>query len=137
MERINSSEFGLEELRRYPVWTWYSDMYSNEDTLTPVPMTIDALADADSLLIHAMFLTGAGERLEGLVIYHLGSEEVFAIKIFSDGERFTFNKYAPEFSAEQLQKYAQYSGDNQETILPFHYEVVPENLAVEPGEFSF
>ncbi|HVX60630.1 MAG TPA: hypothetical protein VHC19_08510, partial [Pirellulales bacterium] len=96
-----------------------------------------ALAAANSLLIHAEFQTASGIALEGLIVYELGGDEVFAIEVLTNGLRFTFNKHVPEMSIEELDRLALYLNVDRSTLLPLHYSVVPKELAIGDGEFGF
>lgn len=137
MTRIKASEFQGEHLKLSGVWTWQGDLYESEDSLVPVPLTEEALAAANSLLIHAEFQTASGIALEGLIVYELGGDEVFAIEVLTNGLRFTFNKHVPEMSIEELDRLALYLNVDRSTLLPLHYSVVPKELAIGDGEFGF
>ncbi len=137
MIRIKASEFQGEHLKLSGVWTWQSDLHESEDSLVPVPLTEEALAEADSLLIHTEFRTAAGIVLRGLIVYELGSDEVFAIEVLTNDQRFTFNKHVPEMSIEELDRLALYLNVERSTLLPIHYSIVPKELAIDDGEFTF
>lgn len=137
MIRIKASEFQGKHLKLSDVWTWQSNLHESEDSLIPVPLTEEALAEADSLLIHAELQTASGISLEGLIVYELGSDEVFAIEVLTDGQRFTFNKHVPEMSIEELDRLALYLNVDRSTLLPIQYSVVPKELPIDDGEFGF
>ena len=137
MVRIKASEFGVKHLKLSGIWTWQRDLHESEDSLVPVPLSDEALAEADSLLIHATMETASGIALEGLIVCDRGSDEVFAIEVLVDGQRFTFNKYVPEMSFEELDRLALYLKVDRSSLLPIHYSIVPKELAIDDGVFEF
>lgn len=137
MMPIKDSEFGEDELKQGVVWTWTSDLHTSEDSLVQVPLTEEALSEADSLLIRAVIVTGAGRSLNGLVVYHMGKAEVFAIEVMLGREKFTFNKYLSEFVREELARLASFLKEDVEGLLPIRYSIVPKQLAINDGEFTF
>lgn len=137
MAQIKVSDFRKEHLKLGDVWTWSSDLHQSEDLLVTVPLTEDALAEVDSLLVHAAFETAQGDVLEGLVVYAMGRGSIFAIEILDGNQRFTFNQFAGEPSREELRRLAIYLNKDADKLLPMTYKVLPEKLAIPPGEFLF
>jgi hypothetical protein len=137
MTPIKASEFNSEHLKLSNVWTWQGDLYQTEDSLIPVPLTEEALTQADSLLIHSKFKTSSGTELGGLVVYQLGDDEIFAIEILAGNQRFTFNKHLSDLSQEDLNRLATYLNEKVDHLLPIQYSLVPRELAIEDGEFTF
>jgi hypothetical protein len=137
MTPIKANEFGIEQFKRSGVWTWQSDLHASEDSLVPVPLNEEALAEADSLLIHTKFVTASDTELVGLVVYQLGDDEVFAIEVLTEGQRFTFNKHVPDLSMEELQRLAIVLDQNVDDLRPFRYSIQVKELAIEDGEFTF
>ncbi len=83
MFEIKGNEFGEEQFKLSEVWTWQTDLHESEDSLVPVPLTEDALSEADSLLIHATLITASGTVLNGLIVYQLGDDDIFAVEVLS------------------------------------------------------
>jgi hypothetical protein len=137
MAQIKASDFREEHLTLGDVWTWSSDLHQSEDRLVTVPLTDDALGEVDSLLVRAAFETAQGDALEGLVVYAMGRGDIFAIEILDGDQRFTFNKFAGEPSRGELRRLATHLNKDADKLLPLTYKVVPEKLAIPPGEFSF
>jgi hypothetical protein len=137
MNQIKSSDFREEHLKLGNVWTWSSDIRDNEDSLVQVPLTEDALAEVDSLLISAVFETAQGDSLNGLVIYTMGSGSVFAIEILSGDLVFTFNKNARELGSVELRRLAAHLKRDANKLLPIKYRVLPVELAIPAASFSF
>jgi len=108
---------------------------SSEDTLVPVPMTRAALAEADSLLIHAKFLTAHGISHEGLVIYDLDLDEVFAIDLFLGDSHVILNKHVRDLSNLELERYEALTGEHPGGVLPIQYHIMAESLDIGPGIF--
>ncbi|MEQ1904913.1 MAG: hypothetical protein ABL888_12065 [Pirellulaceae bacterium] len=134
---IKGNEFGEEQLKLSDVWTWQSDLHASEDSLVPVPLTEDALTEADSLLIHATFVTASGTKLNGLIVYQLGDDEIFAIEVLSGRNKFTFNRNLPDLSFDELKRLAAFLDEDVESLLPIRYSVVPKELAIDDGKFFF
>lgn len=137
MIRIKSNEFGEEQLKLSEVWTWQSDLHASEDSLVPVPLTEEALTAADSLLIHATFVTASGTKLNGLIVYQFGDDEIFAIEVLSGPDKFTLNRYLPDLSFDELKRLAVFLNEDVESLLPIRFAIVPKELAIDDGKFYF
>lgn len=137
MMPIKAKEFSIEQFKRSGVWTWQTDLHASEDSLVPVPLNEDALAEADSLLIHTKFVTASDTELVGLIVYQLGDDEIFAIEIFAEGQRFTFNKHAPDLSMEELRRLAIHLDESVDVLRPFYYSIQVKELIIDDGEFTF
>jgi hypothetical protein len=137
MPPIKASKFSSKHLELSDVWTWQGDLYASEDSLIPVPLTEEELAEADSLLIHSKFRTASGTELVGLIVYQLGDDEVFSIEILAREHKFTFNKYLSDLSQEELARLATYLNEKVDDLLPIQYSLIPKEIAIEDGEFTF
>lgn len=133
---VKSSDFGIEHLKEFGVWTWSQDLHASEDSLVPVALTEEGIAEAESLIIHSKLTTASQRVLEGAIFYQLGGD-VFAIEAFVDGESFTLNKHLPDMATEPLKRLASVLGDSTEDLLPVRYSVVPKELAIEDGVFAY
>ena len=136
MVKIRSSDFKEEHLRLGDVWTWSRELTESEDSLVAVPLTEDALSEADSLLVRADFRTAQGDVLRGLVMYAMGTGSVFAIEILSGSESFTLNAAARELSRGELNRLAGHLKKDPATLLPIAYTIAPKALAIPPGTYS-
>lgn len=134
---VKSSEFREEHLKLSGVWAWQSDLQEAEEYLVPVPLTKDAMSNEDSLLIHARIRARSGTLLSGLVVHQPGIDEIFALEVLVANNRFTFNKYAPELSLAELRRLAVFLNEKEDTLLPFQYSVVPQELQFKDDMFSF
>jgi hypothetical protein len=132
---MKCKDMKLSDLYAYPVWTWSGDLMSSEDTLVPVQMTQAGLAEADSLLIHAEFLTARGASHDGLVIYDPDLDEVFAIELFLDECRVTLNRHLRDLSNLELRRYEALTGEHPRGVLPIQYRIMAESLEIGPGIF--
>jgi|688.fasta_scaffold808638_1 hypothetical protein len=137
MIQIKGSEFGEEQLKLSEVWTWQSNLNESEDSLVPVPLTEYALSEADSLLIHATLVTASGTRLNELIVYQLGDDDVFAVEVLSGRTKFTFNKHVPDLSLDDLKRLAAFLNEDMGSLLPIRYSVAPKELSIDDGEFKF
>ncbi|MDR6802637.1 hypothetical protein J2Y61_004176 [Asticcacaulis sp. BE141] len=135
--KIKDAEFREKHLELGDVWVWSSDFHESEDSLVPIPLTEEALANADSLLIRSRFLTALGNQLQGFIVYTMGTEDVFAIEVLKGDQRFTFNKFASVYSRAELERLASFLEENVEHLLPIKYNIVPKELNISPGLFSF
>ena len=105
MTAIKNSEFREEHLELSAVWMWESDPFKPEESLIPAPLTTEAIALADSLLIHSEFKTPSGKTLQGLIIMSPLTEDVFAINVLSGEQAFTFNTQLLSRRATKINKY--------------------------------
>lgn len=137
MARIKASELSVSDLQRHPVWKWSDELEQSEDSVVPVELTEDALADADSLMIYARFKTAAGNEHEGIVVFDPDLEEVFAIELFVPGDKITLNVRLPELATKMLERYAIATGYSASDILPIRYRMNASSLNVAPGEFKY
>jgi len=136
MIAIKCSEFREEHLKLSAAWTWENDPCQSEDSLIPVPITTEAIAQADSLLIHSNFKTPTGRTLTGLIILGELDEDVLAIEILSGEQSFTFNRFLPDLAEDDLDRLSRLLSEDADNIFPLHYSVVPQTLAIPDGEFS-
>ncbi|WP_420998315.1 hypothetical protein ACKI2N_031965 [Cupriavidus sp. 30B13] len=137
MAQIKASDFREEHLKLGDVWTWSNQLHESEDFLVTVPLTEDALAEVDSLLVRASFETAQGDALEGLVVYAMGRGNVFAIEIFEGDQKFTFNRFAREPSLAELRRLAAHLNKDADKLLPITYKVVSQKLAIPSDSFAF
>ncbi|MCR9232460.1 MAG: hypothetical protein NXI29_15725 [bacterium] len=136
MTAIKSSEFREEHLELSPVWTWESDPFKPEESLIPVPLTTEAIALADTLLIHSEFKTPSAKTLQGLIIMSPLTDDVFAIEVLSGEQSFTFNRLLPELAEDDLNRLARLLSEDPGNIFPLRYSVVAEELLIPDGEFT-
>lgn len=136
MTAIKIYEFREEHLDLSAVWTWESDPFKPEDSLIPVPLTTEAIALADSLLIHSEFKTPSGKTLQGLIIMSPLAEDVFAINVLSGEQAFTFNRQLRDLSEDDLNRLARLLSEDPGNIFPLRYSVVAEELLIPDGEFT-
>ena len=136
MTRIKAFDLQLRDLKQHPVWTWCSELDQPEDSLVPVELTQDALADADGLLIFARFTTAAGIEHEGLVVYDADLDEVFAVELFLLNDRITMNARVPEIRS-MLDRYEKATGLDKHGLLPLQYRIDSPQLNISPGVFKY
>lgn len=137
MTRIKSHELGISELQKHPVWTWYYALMEPEDSVVPVELTKEGLAEAEVLMIYSQFRTAAGNEHEGYIIFNPGSEEVFAINICMPGDALVLNVRLPDLAQEALQRYATAKGYSASNVLPIQYRTKASQLNVIAGEFAY
>ncbi|MFI4849030.1 MAG: hypothetical protein ACIAZJ_08040 [Gimesia chilikensis] len=136
MTAIKSSEFREEHLDLSAFWTWESDPFKPEESLIPVPLTTEAIALADTLLIHSEFKTPSAKTLQGLIIMSPLTDDVFAIEVLSGEQSFTFNRQLRELSEDDLNRLARLLSEDPGNIFPLRYSVVAEELLIPDGEFT-
>jgi hypothetical protein len=135
--KIKIADFREEHLALSDVWTWSDDLYESEDSLVPVPVTEEALANAGHLLIGSALETARGDRFQGWIMYNLHRADIFALAILTDGRRFGFNKNLASTSYGALEQLAAHLGTTAQGLLPIKYEVTSEKLDIPSGTFSF
>ncbi|WP_111860486.1 hypothetical protein [Acinetobacter sp. CFCC 10889] len=133
MIEIRSGDLSLKDLQNHGVWTWNSDLYQNEDLLVVVPITSDIFTDHETLLIHAAFTIGNGTQLEGLIVYDVSSNEVFAIELFIGDRKITLNVNLPDISLTELN----FDNNINDQVFPIQFKAIPSELSMIKGEFSF
>lgn len=136
MSEINLKYLTLADLQNSPVWAWKSDPFQSEDLLVPVAMKEEDLVAQDTLLIHANFLTASGVEREGLVVYDLDLDEVFAVEFLIGKDRITLNRNVSDISCRELERYAQITGESADGVLPIRFQVAPQELAIAPASFN-
>ena len=137
MVQIKSSDFNEDHLKLGGVWAWSSDPKEAEYFLVSVPLTEESLSEVESLLIHANFVTADGDLLRGLIVYSMGSADVFAIEILDGEKKFTFNKFARDISRNELIRLAECVGKDAAKLLPISYEIAVRELSIPAGFFTF
>lgn len=135
MTKVRASDFHVDHFELSEVWTWSRDIKDDEDLLVPVHLSEDELSQADSLLIHSQFKTQSGCLLEGLVVYDVASDEVFAIEVLHNGQRFTLNRYAPDLSEGERNRLASSLRLESTSLHSIDYSIVPRELAIDDGVF--
>lgn len=136
MSNIKSKNINIADLRDHSIWAWSSNIFENEDSLVPVDISLEGLSEPDTLLIHAIFTTANGSRLEGLIVYDPDSDEVFAIEFFIGDDRYTLNRNLSDLARTELLRYERKTGENINYIFPIRFQVVPTVINIPPGEFK-
>jgi hypothetical protein len=137
MVEIKDIEFREKHLELGDVWTWSTDLHESEDALVLLTLTEEVLASADSLLIRSHFTTALGNSMQGLIVYAVGSNDVFAIEVLIADQKFTFNQLASALSHAELRRLALHLGEDANALLPIKYCVATVALNIAPGLFSF
>lgn len=136
MNNIKSKNINIADLRNHSIWAWSSNIFENEDSLVPVDISLEGLSEPDTLLIHAIFTTASGSKLEGLIVYDPDSDEVFAIEFFIVDDRYTLNKNLPDLSRTELLRYERKTGENIDNFFPIRYQIIPSEIDIPPGAFN-
>lgn len=138
MSQIRSKDLRLVDLHKHGVWTWSSDLYQAEDLLVAVSMkSEEGLAEFETLLIHAVFTLANGQILEGIIVYDLDLETVFAIELFIEDTRIALNQYLPDISLKELKQNTTLNTEINSQIFPIRFEAIPRTFSTIKGEFSF
>lgn len=137
MIKIKSKDLKLADLKLHAVWKWSDDLTGSENILTPLEITQENLAEADTLLVYAKFDTAGGDSYEGLIVYDPDLDDVFAIELFLSDARISLNRNVKDLSKLELQRYEKITGKNCDNVLPIKYQIMTRDLLILPGEFTF
>jgi hypothetical protein len=127
--------FTEDHLELSDLWRW-EDGRRDQSFLVPLESASDALPGARLILVRAILRLAGGKQLQGLLAYDPAGEDVYALQVLIGGESFSFNKYLPEASFEEVLGLADHLGIGTGAVLPVRYSVVREALPIRDGSFT-
>lgn len=83
-----------------------------------------------------LFRLPSGAQLQGLMAYDAERDDVYALQVLIGGESFSFNKYLPEVSFEEVLALADRLGVGAGGVLPVRYSVVRGAMPIRDGRFT-
>lgn len=126
--------FTEEHLELSDLWQWQE---AREDVFLVPLASPKALAPSASLvLVRALFRLPAGIDLQGLLAYDPLGQDVYAVQVLIGPESFSFNKYLPEASFEEVLALADHLKVGTGGVLPLRYSVVRQAMAIGEGRFT-
>lgn len=125
--------FTEEHLEVSDLWRWQEG--AREDAFL-VPLEAEAVPERAPLLVRALLRLPVGRTLQGLLAYDPCGQDVHAVQVLIGRQCFTFNKYLPEASFEEVLALADHLGVGTGGVLPLRYSVVRDALALQDGQFT-
>ncbi|MFJ3053661.1 MULTISPECIES: hypothetical protein [Pseudomonas nitroreducens/multiresinivorans group] len=101
-----------------------------------IPLMAAQVEQSGPLLVRALFRLPSGDQLQGLMTYDADSDDVYALHVLIGGESFSFNKYLPEASFEEVLALADRLGVGTGGVLPVRYSVVRDAMPIRDGRFT-
>ena len=125
--------FTEDHLEVSDLWRWQEG--AREDAFL-VPLEAEAVPERAPLLVRALLRLPVGRTLQGLLAYDPCGQDVHAVQVLIGRQWFTFNKYLPEASFEEVLALADHLGVGTGGVLPLRYSVVRDALALQAGQFT-
>ncbi|MCJ1881881.1 hypothetical protein [Pseudomonas nitroreducens] len=101
-----------------------------------IPLRATQAGQLGPLLVRALFRLPSGAQLQGLMAYDAERDDVYALQVLIGGESFSFNKYLPEVSFEEVLALADRLGVGAGGVLPVRYSVVRGAMPIRDGRFT-
>lgn len=127
--------FTEDHLELSDLWRW-QDGVREEAFLVPLATAAEVAPDVSLLLLRALFRLPAGIELQGLLAYDPVGQDVYAVQVLIGRDSYSFNKYLPETSFEEVLALADRLRVSTGGVLPLRYSVVRQTLAVRNGQFT-
>lgn len=132
---IRLDQFTEEHLELSDLWRW-QDGVREDAFLVPLATAAEVGPGVSLLLVRALFRLPAGIELQGLLVYDPVGQDVYAVQVLIGRDSYSFNKYLPEASFEEVLALADRLKLSTGGVLPLRYSVVREALAVRDGQFT-
>lgn len=132
---VRLDQFTEEHLELSDLWCWQGG--AREDAfLVPLAMSAEVAPGVSLLLVRALFRLPAGIELQGLLAYDPLDQDVYAVQVLIGRDSYSFNKYLPEASFEEVLALADHLKVSTGGVLPLRYSVVRQALAIQDGDFT-
>lgn len=132
---VRLDQFTEEHLELSDLWRW-QDGVREDAFLVPLATAAEVGPGVSLLLVRALFRLPAGIELQGLLVYDPFGQDVYAVQVLIGRDSYSFNKYLPEASFEEVLALADRLKLSTGGVLPLRYSVVREALAVRDGQFT-
>jgi hypothetical protein len=132
---VRLDHFTEEHLELSDLWRW-QDGVRGDAFLVPLATAAEVAPGVSLLLVRALFRLPAGIELQGLLVYDPVGQDVYAVQVLIGRDSYSFNKYLPEASFEEVLALADRLRVSTGGVLPLRYSVVREALAVRDGQFT-
>lgn len=101
-----------------------------------VPLEDRPEAQPARLLVRALFRLPGGPQLQGLLAFDPDAMDVYAVQVLIGHDSYSFNKYLPEASFEEVLELADRLKVSTGGVLPLSYSVVREAMPIRDGHFT-
>ncbi|MBD9679156.1 hypothetical protein IB274_20785 [Pseudomonas sp. PDM18] len=132
---VRLDQFTEDHLELSDLWRW-QDGVREDAFLVPLETAAEVVPDVSLLLVRALFRLPAGIELQGLLVYDPVGQDVYAVQVLIGHDSYSFNKYLPEASFEEVLALADRLKVSTGSVLPLRYSVVRQALAVRDGQFT-
>lgn len=132
---VRLDQFTEDHLELSDLWRW-QDGAGEDVFLVPLTSSAELPAVVSLVLVRALFRLPAGSELQGLLAYDPVGQDVYAVQVLIGRDSYSFNKYLPEASFEEVLALADRLKVSTGGVLPLRYSVVREALAVRDGQFT-
>ncbi|MFS2127065.1 hypothetical protein [Pseudomonas sp. Pseusp97] len=132
---VRLDQFTEEHLELSDLWRW-QDGVREDAFLVPLATAAEVGPGVSLLLVRALFRLPAGIELQGLLVYDPFGQDVYAVQVLIGRDSYSFNKYLPEASFEEVLALADRLKLSTGGVLPLRYSVVREALALRDGQFT-
>ncbi|MEP9318464.1 hypothetical protein ABKS89_15105 [Pseudomonas sp. LABIM340] len=131
---VRLDQFTEDHLELSDLWRWQDGV--REDAFLVPLATAEVAPGVSLLLVRALFRLPAGIELQGLLVYDPVGQDVYAVQVLIGRDSYSFNKYLPEASFEEVLALADRLKVSTGGVLPLRYSVVRQALAVRDGQFT-
>lgn len=132
---VRLDHFTEEHLELSDLWRWQEGV--REDVfLVPLATAAEVLPGVSLLLVRALFRLPAGIELQGLLAYDPVGQDIYAVQVLIGRDSYSFNKYLPEASFEEVLALADRLRVSTGGVLPLRYSVVREAMPIRDGSFT-
>ncbi|MDF3862997.1 hypothetical protein P3W53_00885 [Pseudomonas denitrificans (nom. rej.)] len=132
---VRLDQFTEDHLELSDLWRW-QDGAGEDAFLIPLATAAEVAPGVSLLLVRALFRLPAGIELQGLLVYDPVGQDVYAVQVLIGRDSYSFNKYLPEASFEEVLALADRLKVSTGGVLPLGYSVVRQALAVRDGQFT-
>ncbi len=132
---VRLDQFTEDHLELSDLWRW-QDGVREEAFLVPLATAAEMGAGVSLLLVRALFRLPEGIDLQGLLVYDPVEQDIYAVQVLIGRDSYSFNKYLPEASFEEVLALADRLKVSTGGVLPLRYSVVRQALAVRDGQFT-
>ncbi|MFV3412867.1 hypothetical protein ACQCLI_22770 [Pseudomonas nitroreducens] len=132
---VRLDHFTEEHLELSDLWRWQEGV--REDAfLVPLATAAEVLPGVSLLLVRALFRLPVGIELQGLLAYDPVGQDVYALQVLIGRHSYSFNKYLPEASFEEVLALADHLKVSTGGVLPMRYSVVRQAMPIPDGSFT-
>lgn len=132
---VRLDQFTEDHLELSDLWRW-QDGVREDAFLVPLATAAEVAPGVSLLLVRALFRLPAGIELQGLLVYDPLGQDVYAVQVLIGRDSYSFNKYLPEASFEEVLALADRLKVSTGGVLPLRYNVVRQAMPIRDGNFT-